>query len=121
MSKFVDILYRIIGSRIKSRREELGISQEYLSSKIGIGRTSISNIELGRHKPPLHTIYKISDILDLDIQILLPTYNEVQVRIDFELTSELKELENIIKANPDLDSKEKIEIENVIKNLSDDK
>lgn len=52
MKNFNSILYQILGNRIKTRREELNMNQIELGEKANIGRTSISNIEQGRQKPP---------------------------------------------------------------------
>lgn len=77
MPKFNSTLYEILGSRIKSRREELRLNQNDLGEKAGVGRTSISNIEQGRQKPPLSVIYNICQSLDIDVHSVLPTYSEV--------------------------------------------
>lgn len=45
MPNFNSVLYKILGSRIKGRREYLKINQIDLGDKVGIGRTSITNIE----------------------------------------------------------------------------
>lgn len=42
----------------------------------------MSNIELGRHQPPLSVIYDLSKLFRTDIQSLLPTYQEVVERIN---------------------------------------
>lgn len=79
MVDFNSVLYRVLGEKIKERREELGLSQKELSDKIlKLGRTSISNIEKGRQYPPLSTIYELCRALDIDIQRILPTYSEVE-------------------------------------------
>lgn len=81
MSSFSSALYQLLGSRIKKRREELGINQEDLGKKVDIGRTSISNMEQGRQKPPLSLIYKICHVLDIDVHMVLPTHTEIQEMI----------------------------------------
>lgn len=79
MADFNSVLYRVLGEKIKERREELGLSQQELSDKIlKLGRTSISNIEKGRQFPPLSTIYELCRALDIDVQRILPTYSEVE-------------------------------------------
>lgn len=83
MIDFNSALYQILGERIKKRREELRLNQIELSEKVKIGRTSISNIEKGRQCPPLALIYSICYALDIDIHSLLPTYSEVDLRINF--------------------------------------
>jgi len=78
MLNFNSVLYKILGNRIKNRREDLKINQTDLGEKVGIGRSSITNIENGRQKPPLSIIYKICRELDIDVHTILPTYGEVE-------------------------------------------
>lgn len=81
MANFSSILYQILGERIKAQRESKKMNQSDLGDKVGIGRTSISNIEKGRQKPPLSVIYKICHELDLEVYSVLPTYIEIQENI----------------------------------------
>lgn len=67
--KKVDIAYKTIyyyveevlkvNERIKQLRETLSLSQEAFGEKIGIGKTSISKIELGSRNPSEQTIKSI--------------------------------------------------------------
>ncbi|MER3429015.1 MAG: hypothetical protein C4334_13180 [Pyrinomonas sp.] len=70
-------LYRTIGERIRARREELGLNQSALAAEVGLRRTSITNIEAGRQKAPLHVLYALCLALDLEIGCLLPSNAEV--------------------------------------------
>jgi len=74
---FKTALNQLVGSRIKKKRMQLDLSQDELSSKIGLARASISNIEVGRQQPTLTTLYDISQIFETDVHFLLPTYTEV--------------------------------------------
>lgn len=77
MGDFTPRLQKLLGERIKKRREELKLNQGELASKLQIGRTSVSNIEAGRQQPPLNVLYEICNALDIDIQSILPTYSEL--------------------------------------------
>lgn len=81
MSNFNSMLYRLLGSGIKRRREELDMNQSLLGEKSEIGRASISNIEKGRQKPPLSVIYRICHELDIDVHSVLPTYKEIEAAV----------------------------------------
>lgn len=66
--------------RIKARRVERGTTARPLSvtaaaAELGIGKGTLSNIELGRHRPSVETIRRLSRWLDVDFQEL---YNESQ-------------------------------------------
>ena len=70
-------IYFITGSRIKQLRTEKHISQKSFAFKLGLTRTSISNIEHGRQKILLDTLWRIADILKVDIVELIPKSDEV--------------------------------------------
>lgn len=90
MSNFNSVLYQLLGAKLKARRDELRINQNDLGEKVGIGRTSISNIEQGRQKPPLSVIYKICHELNIDVHSALPTYSQIDEVINLNNDSSLK-------------------------------
>ncbi len=52
-----------LGKRIRKFREEMGLSQEELSHKVGIHYTTLSRIERGEANSPVYTIFRISQVL----------------------------------------------------------
>lgn len=82
MDDFKNSLYKIIGERIKSKREKLQITQNQLSDNLGISRASVSNIEVGRHQATLGNLYEISHLLKIDICDLLPKYDEIILSVN---------------------------------------
>lgn len=75
-------LYQVLGARLKKLREgEDGnprFTQAELAVKVGLERTSITNIEKGNQKVPLHVLYKLCEVLKVDISSVLPPLSEVQ-------------------------------------------
>jgi transcriptional regulator with XRE-family HTH domain len=69
-------IYIEIGKRIKDMREHKNISQEELSKKIGLTRTSITNIEKGRQRLLVHTLINIAQELSINVNTLLPSFEE---------------------------------------------
>jgi transcriptional regulator with XRE-family HTH domain len=67
-----DDLYSAIGENIHRIRILTGISQEDLANQVGLARTSITNIEMGKQKIQIHTLYQIAQILSVGISELLP-------------------------------------------------
>lgn len=59
-----------LGQRIKSRREELGLTQEQVATIVGIKQQSYQAIESGEVKKPRH-LYEISVALKCDMAWLL--------------------------------------------------
>ncbi len=72
-----DSLYIRIGEMLRARRDQLGMKQGELADAIGLRRTSVSNIESGRQKAPLHLIYKMCSVLGIDIATILPPVEEL--------------------------------------------
>lgn len=59
-----------IGSRIKERREELGITQTELAKRLGVSKGAIGNYETDANSPRASTMYKIFEILQCDANYL---------------------------------------------------
>jgi transcriptional regulator with XRE-family HTH domain len=52
-----------LGEAIRSRRRDLGISQEALADRIGIDRTYLSGIERGERNPSYTNLLRIASAL----------------------------------------------------------
>jgi DNA-binding XRE family transcriptional regulator len=72
-------LYAFIGERIRRIREMQTprMSQEDLARILELKRTSVTNIELGRQKLTLDTVYRLCEHFGLDIHELMPPVAEV--------------------------------------------
>lgn len=60
-----------IGHKIKSRREQLNFSQEYIAEHLGISQPAYVKIEKGVTKLDFERLIKISEILEIDVNELL--------------------------------------------------
>lgn len=69
-------LWSEIGSRVKSRRHELGMTQKELADATELSRTSIANLEAGRQRLVLDDLYAAAEVLGVDICVLLPSRAE---------------------------------------------
>jgi transcriptional regulator with XRE-family HTH domain len=47
-------IYKAFGAQVRKRREVLGLTQLQLSTRIGLTRESVANIEAGRQSVLLH-------------------------------------------------------------------
>lgn len=65
-------LYSQIGNRIRKLRIEKKLSQTRLAEIIGLTRTSITNIEKGRQKLLIHTLWDLAEALGTDPREILP-------------------------------------------------
>jgi transcriptional regulator with XRE-family HTH domain len=75
-SSEVDKFYLDLGEAIKNQRIHKGYSQEDLAKYLTLTRTSIVNIEKGRQRPPIHTLYDLASFLNIPITDLFPTEDE---------------------------------------------
>ena len=66
--------YPDIGEQLRARRHELGWSLRDLADRLGVSPSLISQIERGRAKPSVSTLYSIVQALDVSLDELL--FNE---------------------------------------------
>jgi transcriptional regulator with XRE-family HTH domain len=64
--------YKMLGERIREARVSAGLKQEALAGFLKLSRVSIVNIEKGRQHPPLHLLWDISKLLNIEVTKLLP-------------------------------------------------
>lgn len=104
---FQDALYSILGERIKSYRNKMKINQEDLSGLVKISRSTVSNIEAGKHTVSVHILYNLAEKLNVPFHILLPIESEIIEKMtDSDQSSEaIKQME---KKNIPQDDIEKI-------------
>lgn len=74
-----EIMYKQIGARLKTQRRDIGITQIELARQVEVSRTSVTNIEAGLQKLPLHLLYRICSVLQLEASEVLPSVKEVTV------------------------------------------
>lgn len=68
-----DRLYRTLGQFIKAARVQQHLTQEELAMQVGLTRTSINNIEHGRQRIQIHTLYMFAEALHTRPAALLPS------------------------------------------------
>jgi Zn-dependent peptidase ImmA (M78 family)/DNA-binding XRE family transcriptional regulator len=61
----------VVGRRVRELRERMGMTQEQLARKSGIGISTLSEIESARHSPRLATIVALADALGVPLEALL--------------------------------------------------
>jgi transcriptional regulator with XRE-family HTH domain len=66
-------IYGEIGMRIKTAREQCEMTQKQLADTINLKRTSVTNIEAGRQRFDIETLYGIAAALGTSIYELLPS------------------------------------------------
>jgi transcriptional regulator with XRE-family HTH domain len=96
-----NVLYRIVGERIRTVRQQHAppLSQAELAEQLGMSRASVVNIEAGRQRPPLHVLWQIASVLKIEPALLLPNQAEYDqeagpVELDGQLAAQIKAAAN---------------------------
>lgn len=71
-------VYMQTGELIREARKKLGLTQTALAAAVGLTRTSVVNIEGGKQKMLLHTLFDIAHALDVEPPELLPKIKTLQ-------------------------------------------
>jgi len=68
----VDRLYRQFGNRLRESRLDAKLTQDEVAERVGLKRTSITNIECGRQHIALHQLFLLADAVGVGPIDLLP-------------------------------------------------
>jgi transcriptional regulator with XRE-family HTH domain len=68
----MDHLYREFGRVLREKRKSAGFTQDDVAGRIGLSRTSVTNIERGRQHVTLHVLYALADAIGAKPAELLP-------------------------------------------------
>lgn len=77
--KDLEPFYVELGRLIQTKRNQNGMSQEYLGQQLDpkVTRASIANIEAGKQRVLSHTLIQLSRALKTDLKDLIPTDSEI--------------------------------------------
>lgn len=54
---------------LRERREELGVTQDYLSELAGVGLRTLKEIESGKGNPTVETLSKLAEVLGMELKL----------------------------------------------------
>ncbi|MBR3607921.1 MAG: helix-turn-helix transcriptional regulator [Lachnospiraceae bacterium] len=66
-----ELNFKMIGLKIKERRQDQGITQEMIANYLDVNPSHISNIECGRAHPSLSALIKIANILQCSVDYFI--------------------------------------------------
>ena len=69
MSEFQKKYFISVGEQIRIRRKELGITQPHLAEIAEVSVNTLYKIERGEANPTLEVLYKLLNVLGLELQI----------------------------------------------------
>lgn len=71
MDSLASAAARVLGSRLRERRESLDLSQEDVAHMSAMHVSNYGKIERGLSNPSLHTLLRIASVLEVDPGILI--------------------------------------------------
>lgn len=108
----VNAFYQEVGRRIRDarKRRKPTLTQEDLAERVGLTRTSITNLERGRQKTLLHTLADIADALQVHASSLLPDVgSDSQKQLEHALKNRPKAEKEWVKSAVSALQKEKVD------------
>lgn len=98
-------LYKVLGERLRKLRETQDgargrMTQAELAANVTLERTSITNIEKGGQKVPLHVLFRLCEVLKVPVAELLPAIAEVQLDVGDALKTSVSFGDRVMEAPP---------------------
>ncbi|WP_259688413.1 helix-turn-helix domain-containing protein [Lactococcus cremoris] len=87
----IEQINKYVGSKIKDYRKSFGLSQEELAKKIGVGKTTISNYEVGIRSPKKPQLIKLSEVFDVAIDDFFPQTDSTRINVS-SILSEINKI-----------------------------
>lgn len=86
-------LYEIVGRRVTEARKAAKLTQEELALSVSLTRTSITNIEKGRQKLLLHTLFDLAHAMQVPVSQLMPNLEPAENQIGQKINGDLSRAE----------------------------
>jgi transcriptional regulator with XRE-family HTH domain len=94
-----DPFYKHIGTTLRRGRESLGLTQGELAQLVGLSRTSLTNIELGRQRILVDQLAELANALHIPFSSLIPERSsEVVSEEEPELLESLPSVSDFLNA-----------------------
>lgn len=84
------LLYSTIGKRLKLIRSTSAgrnLTQDRLAQEVGLERTSITNIEAGNQRIPVHVLFELCKALGVGLSEVLPSIEDVSNELDVQVVN----------------------------------
>jgi len=94
-SNMEDDIAKTIGTRIKSKREEMGISQKDLADMIGVTPAAVSQFEKGVKKPSSSVLATISRQLGVSTDYLFGAADRKELFLSGDIAAAFRDFEKL--------------------------
>lgn len=85
----------IIGKRLKSKREELGIKQKEFADRVGVSAPAINQFESGEKKPSPDVLTRIAEELGVSTDYLLGASEEEKLFINETVAAAFRDFKDL--------------------------
>lgn len=79
-----EVLKLSLGENIRSRREELKLSQEYVAQHLRISRQAVSKWETGRAEPTTRNLIQLAEIFKISLSELANSCKKHEDQVNAE-------------------------------------
>lgn len=91
-------IYEAVGGNIRRERLVRELNQTELARRVGLSRTSITNLELGRQSILVHQLVSIANALGVDPASLIAIENDAVVDVVPQLSPQLSKWVESLKS-----------------------
>jgi transcriptional regulator with XRE-family HTH domain len=113
----INDFYKEMGERIKTERLKKNINQEELGDYLDLTRTSIINLEKGRHRPSVFQLLQIAELFEIDHTVLMPDPKREKSK---RTKTSIKNMDNMITDQEKIDKTTKAAVLNFLTNINKD-
>lgn len=88
-----------LGENIKSRREKLKLSQEYVAEQLGVSRQAVSKWETGQSEPTASNLIQLAEVFEISLSELVDPHKNDEEQSTSEKKGHGKKTNLILRAN----------------------
>jgi DNA-binding XRE family transcriptional regulator len=88
--KVISAIHKSIGIKVKQHRKMKGFSQDMIGSYLGLTKTSIANIEAGRHMPSFEALYNFCCLVGVEVGEMFPSITPIEFTIEAKKVEVIK-------------------------------
>jgi transcriptional regulator with XRE-family HTH domain len=86
-----ELIYEALGEKIRRARAVRAMRQADLARRVGLSRTSITNVELGRQGLAIHQLFEFAEALGVEPCELLPAEWPTQAKVSDHVSPQVSD------------------------------
>jgi len=85
----------LVGSMIRKKRTEIGLSQKDLAGQINVSPPAINRFEKGEKSPSVDTLVKLAKVLGVSTDYLLGNESDNDIFVDKDVVGAFKDFKSL--------------------------